>query len=247
MRPPTDDCDNVSTCAHQRRREWRHRKRGATEDARAATTSAAAMPARWLKQPGDPAREKSTASPSLPTPNGIGGNNRRGRAALAPQHGDERPSGIGCLGPIKKCRRTPQGWHWAAIHFVKTGALIYSNSVIGDRQRDGFRSALPADLFSTLRQPGPSAPPPPSPLEKGGVAAQEEGRPDAPVGVEPASPFPVPTADRPSPWSGTVSRSSAHRPEPAVALLSLVFNLMWLWNVTPPPTKNVTRWRNQPT
>jgi hypothetical protein len=42
-------------------------------------------------------------------------------------------------------------------------------------------------------------------LEKGGLAARR-GRQDAPVGGECGSPSPVPAADCPSPWSGTVSR-----------------------------------------
>ena len=39
-----------------------------------------------------------------------------------------------------------------------------------------------------------------------GASPARRWRQDAPVGGECASPSPVPTADRPSPWSGTVSR-----------------------------------------
>jgi hypothetical protein len=40
-----------------------------------------------------------------------------------------------------------------------------------------------------------------------------------------ALPSAVPAADRPSPWSGTVFRSGAHRPELAVALLARISSL----------------------
>jgi hypothetical protein len=42
------------------------------------------------------------------------------------------------------------------------------------------------------------------------------------VAAPSASPSPVPATDRPSPWPGTAFRSSAHRPELAVALLARI-------------------------
>jgi hypothetical protein len=64
--------------------------------------------------------------------------------------------------------------------------------------------------LSGLRRPGPSAPPPPLPLEKGGLAARRQQ--DAPVGVEPASPSPVPTAESSFALVRHRVPRSAHRP-----------------------------------
>jgi hypothetical protein len=59
-----------------------------------------------------------------------------------------------------------------------------------------FQSALPGHLFSTLRPfvgRGHLRHHHLRPLEKGGPAALERGRPDAPVGGERGSPWPVPS------------------------------------------------------
>jgi hypothetical protein len=139
-------------------------------------------------------------------------------------------------GPMSRTVSLQEWFTQARAHAgedMQEGFNLMIGRPAGRRARHRSRQPLPANTASKVRQPRQprdvDGDPPPGILSaRRGTRQSWEAWPSgrgwqlAPVGVEPASSSPVPTADRPSPWSGTVSRSSAHRPELAVALLARI-------------------------